>query len=323
MPVQQVSGTFSITVTTIVTVTTTSLPNAIQNAAYSQQLQATGTAPFFWALTSGTLPAGLTLSPGGLLQGTPTSLGSQAFTVSVTDARGATSTQGLTLTVDPPIAALSVTLPANLNPTQVVSDVTLTLAASHPSPVTGQLIMTFSSTAEVPSDDPATEFSSGSRTVSFTIPANAATAVFQEPISLLTGTVAGSITLTANVDNGPSNVHVASSNVPATPPQITNITATRTGAGFDVQIVGYASARRVTSAVFTFDLQNGTKTSLSGNVDANFGTWYMNPTSTQYGSAFSYVQSFDVRGDVTQILGVTVQLRNAQGSSTSALVKLK
>jgi len=323
MPVQQVSGTFSITVTTIVTVTTTSLPHAIQNAPYSQQLQATGTAPFFWAVTSGTLPAGLTLTPGGLLQGTPTSLGSQAFTVSVTDDRGATSSQGFTLTVDPPIAALSVTLPANLNPTQVVSDVTLTLAASRPGAVTGQLKLTFTSTAEVPSDDPATEFSSGSRTVGFTIPANATTAVFEEPIALLTGTVAGSITLTANVDNGPSNVHVASSNVPATPPAITNITATRTGAGFDVQIVGYASARRVTSAAFTFDLQNGTKTSLSGNVDGSFGNWYMNPTSNQYGSAFSYVQSFNVRGDVTQILDVTVQLTNAQGTTTSALVKLQ
>jgi hypothetical protein len=159
--------------------------------------------------------------------------------------------------------------------------------------------------------------------VSFTIPANTTTAIFQEPIALLTGTVAGTITLTANVDNGPSNVVVASSNVPATPPEITNITATRTGAGFDVQIVGYASARRVTSAAFTFDLQNGSKASLSGNVDASFGTWYMNPTSTQYGSAFSYVQSFNVRGDVTQILDVTVQLTNAQGSTTSALVKLQ
>ena len=323
MPVQQVSSTFSITVTTTVTVTTISLPNGIQNAPYSQQFQATGTAPFFWALTSGTLPAGLTLSSGGLLQGTPTSLGSQAFTVGVTDARTATSTKGFTLTVDPPIAALSVTLPATLNPAQVVSNVTLTLAAAHASELTGQLIMAFSSTAEVPADDPNAEFSSGSRTVTFTIPPNATTAVFSNPISLLTGTVAGTITLTANIDNGPSNVSVASSSVQPTAPQMTNITGVRTAAGFDVQILGYASARRVTSAVFTFDLQNGTKTSLSGNVDANFAAWYKNPASSQFGSAFSYVQSFNVTGDVTQILDVIVQLTNAQGSTTSAVVKLK
>jgi hypothetical protein len=183
--------------------------------------------------------------------------------------------------------------------------------------------MAFTSTAEVSGDDPATEFSSGSRTVTFTIPANATTAVFSNPISLLTGTVAGTITLTANVDNGPSDVPVASSSVQPTAPQMTNITAVRTGAGFDVQILGYASARRVTSAVFTFDLQNGTKTSLSGNVDANFAAWYKNPASSQFGSAFSYVQSFNVTGDVSQILDVTVQLTNAQGSTTSAVVKLK
>jgi hypothetical protein len=320
---QQMNRTFSITVTTTVRITTTSLPHAIQNSAYSQQLQATGTAPFFWAVISGTLPAGLTLGSGGLLQGTPTTLGSQTFTVSVTDARNATSNQQLTLTVDPPIAALSLTLPANLNPAQVVSNVTLTLAAAHASALTGQLIMTFTSTAEVPADDPATEFSSGSRTASFTIPANATTAQFSSPISLLTGTVAGTITLTAIVDNGPSSVPVASSNVLPTPPQMTNIAAIRTGAGLDVQIVGYASARRVTAATFIFDLKNGTKTSLSGNVDANFATWYKNPTSTQFGSAFSYVQSFNVTGDATQILDVTVQLTNAQGSTTSAVVKLQ
>jgi len=320
---QQVSRNFSITVTTIVKITTTSLPHAVQNAAYSQQLQATGTGPFFWAVISGTLPAGLTLTSGGLLQGTPTTLGSQTFTVSVTDARNATSNQQFTLTVDPPIAALSITLPANLNPTQVVPNITMTLAAPHASALTGQLIMTFSSTAEVPTDDPAIEFSSGSRTVSFTIPANATTAQFSNPVSLLAGTVAGSVTLSANVDNGPSNVPVASSTVLPTPPQITNITAIRTGAGFDVQIVGYASARRVTAATFIFDLKNGTKTSLSGNVDANFATWYKNPTSAQFGSAFSYVQSFNVTGDATQILDVTVRLTNAQGSTTSAAVKLQ
>jgi hypothetical protein len=184
--------------------------------------------------------------------------------------------------------------------------------------------MTFTSTAEVLSDDPATEFSSGSRTVGFTIAANATTAVLTGgPISLLTGTVAGTITLTASIVNGPSNVNVASSTVQAAAPQMTNITATRTAAGFDVQIAGYASSRRVTSAAFTFDLQNGTKTSLSGSVDANFAAWYKNTASTQFGSAFSYVQSFNVSGDATQILDVTVRLTNAQGSTTSAVVKLQ
>jgi hypothetical protein len=322
-PVQQATATFVISVGTTVTITTTSLPDAFQNTAYNQQLQASGTAPFFWAVTSGTLPAGIILSQAGLLQGTPTAVGSQTFTVTVTDARNANSSQTFTLTVDPPLPTLSISsLQASLNPTQAAA-ITMTISAPYPSPLTGQLIMTFSSTAEVPSDDPATQFSSGSRTVSFTIPANTTTASFPSQISLLAGTVAGTITLTANFSNGPSNVPVATTNILLTPPQMTSVTAVRTAAGIDVQIVGYASSRRVTSVEFTFDLKNGTKPDLSESVDAAFGGWYHSTASTPFGSAFSFLQSFNVTGDTTQILDVTVRLTNAQGSTTSAVIKLQ
>jgi hypothetical protein len=321
-PVQQTIGTFVFSVGTTITITTTSLPDAIQNTAYNQQLQATGTAPFFWAVTSGALPAGIILTQGGLLQGTATAVGSQTFSVTVTDARGATSSQTFTLTVDPPLPTLSInSLPSSLSPTQV-TPIRLILSAPYSNTLTGQLTMTFTSTAEVPSDDPATQFSSGSRTVSFTIAANTTTAVFSSQISLLTGTVAGTIALTANFDNGPSNVPVGTASISLTPPQMTSVTATRTGAGIDIRIVGYASSRRVTSVEFTFDLKNGGKPDLSESVDAAFAGWYHSAASTPFGSAFSLLQSFNVTGDATQILDVTVRLTNAQGSTTSAVIKL-
>jgi hypothetical protein len=51
-------------------------------AAYSQQLSATGgSGVYAWSVTAGTLPPGLTLSPGGVLGGTPTAEGEYAFTV--------------------------------------------------------------------------------------------------------------------------------------------------------------------------------------------------------------------------------------------------
>ena len=64
--------------------------------AYSQQITASGgTAPYTFALVAGApsgvrypLPAGLTLTAGGLLSGTPTTAGSSALTIRATDANG-------------------------------------------------------------------------------------------------------------------------------------------------------------------------------------------------------------------------------------------
>jgi len=53
---------------------------------------------------------GLTLNAStGLISGTPTGGGSGSFTFKVTDAAGNSATQTLTITVDPPLVALSVT----------------------------------------------------------------------------------------------------------------------------------------------------------------------------------------------------------------------
>ena len=68
-------------------ITTTSLPDGVLNAAYSATLQSIGgTGAVTWSLTTGTLPAGLTLNPStGAMTGTPTAAGSSAITLSATD----------------------------------------------------------------------------------------------------------------------------------------------------------------------------------------------------------------------------------------------
>lgn len=79
-----------------------------QNQAIAPlQLQASGgTGPYEWAVTTGTLPNGLTLSPGGLLEGTPdTVTGSPVpITVTVTDAEDETATASFTIAVQAPLA---------------------------------------------------------------------------------------------------------------------------------------------------------------------------------------------------------------------------
>lgn len=81
-----------------VSVTTASLPGGVQGVAYATALVATGVAPFAWAVTVGTLPAGLAVV-GGTISGTPTGTGTSTFTVQVTDALGRTATRSLSIVV--------------------------------------------------------------------------------------------------------------------------------------------------------------------------------------------------------------------------------
>ena len=83
-----------------ITITPASLPSGSISVAYNQQLSSSGgTAGYSYALTSGTLPSPVTLSPGGLISGTPASGGSFPITVTVTDTFGCTGTKSYTLII--------------------------------------------------------------------------------------------------------------------------------------------------------------------------------------------------------------------------------
>ncbi len=73
-----------------VTLTPTHLPPAVLNAFYSEGVTASGgTAPYVYAVISGTLPPGLTLNPAtGVISGLHTTNGAFAFTIRATDANG-------------------------------------------------------------------------------------------------------------------------------------------------------------------------------------------------------------------------------------------
>ena len=76
------------------------------SAPYSFQFTvAGGTGPFVWSVSSGVVPAGLTLdSVTGTLTGTPTSAGSSSFTVKALDAYSVSDRNAVVVTVAPRVA---------------------------------------------------------------------------------------------------------------------------------------------------------------------------------------------------------------------------
>jgi hypothetical protein len=93
------------------------LPLATAKDAYGPlTFSATGGyGSYTFALATGsTLPAGLTLTSGGILRGTPTVAGTYTFTITVKDKRrpALTGSEQVTLTVNPAITVMPATLPA-------------------------------------------------------------------------------------------------------------------------------------------------------------------------------------------------------------------
>jgi hypothetical protein len=83
-------------------VSTASLADANINQPYTATLAASGATVTSWTLAAGTLPTGLTLTPNGVISGTPTQSGSFTFTVQA-NGDGTSDTKQLTLFVLAPL----------------------------------------------------------------------------------------------------------------------------------------------------------------------------------------------------------------------------
>ncbi|MBE2286008.1 MAG: putative Ig domain-containing protein, partial [Prosthecobacter sp.] len=101
-----------------ISITPATLTAAVAGTAYSQTLTASGGKPAYtWALTSGTLPAGLTLNTStGVISGTPATANGTgtSLTFRVTDANNCTATSTLSLRVCPVISLTPSTLPVGV-----------------------------------------------------------------------------------------------------------------------------------------------------------------------------------------------------------------
>ena len=93
-------------------VTTTTLTNGVVGTAYSQTIAGSGgTGTLTFTIESGSLPAGLTLTQAGHLNGTPTVAGNSSFTVGLRDSLNVAGSRPLTLRILSLPAIITTTLP--------------------------------------------------------------------------------------------------------------------------------------------------------------------------------------------------------------------
>jgi hypothetical protein len=120
------------------------LPEGIVGTAYNYSIPASGgTPPYVWSISSsGTLPAGLTMTAKGTIEGTPQTPGTINFTVQVTDSEavpeGASANLSITVetslavtTLSPPLATVGIAYNASLSATGGASPYTWTLQSGN------------------------------------------------------------------------------------------------------------------------------------------------------------------------------------------------
>ncbi|WP_164931844.1 putative Ig domain-containing protein [Dyella sp. M7H15-1] len=100
---------YSLTVSnSTITLTPTTLTSGVAGVNYSATLSGSGgVAPYSFSVTSGSLPAGISLSSSGVLSGTPTAAGAFNVTITATDANSFTGSQAYTLTMTAATISLS------------------------------------------------------------------------------------------------------------------------------------------------------------------------------------------------------------------------
>jgi len=318
-----------LTITTPLTVSTGTV-----GSTYSQTVAASGGIPPY---TFSVLPSNFTIEPTSdpatvTISGTSTVTGTVPITVTVTDSAKITKSATFNVVFAlPAVPPVTISIVGNVGP-PTQPELQLNLGAVFPVQINGTLTLTFQAT-QGGGGNPEVQFSTGGDTVSFTVPAGSTAAQFSTaPLfssttpQLQTGTVAGTITITADLkasgtDITPAPAPTQQIVVSAAVPTI-SATAAHTANGFTVTVTGFSTTLDMSQAVFQFNAASGATlqpASLTVPLGSLFSTFYQSnpPGQTGTGSQFVYTQPFTVSGSAA-ITSVTVTMANTAGTSQAA-----
>ena len=241
--------------------------------------------------------------------------------ISVYDPASKFSSNIVQFTVSAPAANITL----SITPTTASGEqptVTVGLNSPYPLDLQGTLTLTFSPSGNSV-DDPAIQFSTGGRTLNFTIPAGTTTT---PQVALQTGTVAGTITVTltltaGEVDVTPAGLAPITLVIAPSAPVITSVTFTSNSSGLITVVVsGFSNTRDMDQAEFVFtgtDASHLNSSKVEVPATGLFSPWYSSSDSDQYGSEFTYTQNFQLSKPDSGITGVAVTLANSVGASGS------
>jgi len=217
--------------------------------------------------------------------------------------------------------------------------VSVSISSALPQDVTGTLVLSFTSTATNPADDPAIQFASGGRVVSFVIPANTLQARFgsfttASPISFQTGTVAGAISFSGNAQEGLSlksfsTTPNALAIVPG--PPVIQSSRTSTQDGFAFLITSFSTVRSMSEVALQFNTFPAVQLSCGGvagctasgttmtfDVKSLFDAWFNG--NSQSGGLSTLRLPMTIPSSIHG--GVNITLRNSAGGSNLIFMTL-
>jgi hypothetical protein len=310
---QTATKSFSITVAPPVTISAADFTTSV-GAAVSQTVTAAGGVPPYAfsvsPVSTGSLPGGLQIGAlTGVISGTPNATGIVTVTLRATDNEGRTADASITITVN--LLPLAIVIPGSPGSGQQPG-----IGVSIPVPATGDISGTLglAFASSVGGTDDMVRFSGGSRSITFTITKGNTTA---PNTTVITGTVAGTITLTASVPGSPDVIKTIT--IAPAVPVISSVALQQVTGGLNVVVTGYSNTREVSSGSFTFTVSSGSTLSqatIPVQLTTAYATWFNNTSSNTTGGLFTLIVPFSVtQGAATAVTKVSVTLTNGQGAS--------
>jgi hypothetical protein len=304
-------------------ITTASLAAASVGIAYTAALAARGgQEPYRWEVR-GILPQGMSLS-GSQIQGTGPRVETTRFLVVVTDSLGLSASRELSLAVSATTApaisftGLGDTLGANANAPFGVT-VTRPLAVA----TNVRLTLRFTPDTIHNTDDAAVRFGNGARTLDFVLPAQATSVTLPSGAAVQTGTLAGTITISAEFNVGGTTLPGPSQaiTIRRAVPVITAVRLTRASGNLEVRVEGFTNTRQLAEARVTFTFANNVDVTSSSTATVNVASaiqaWFANAASIPFGGQFGLTLPFSVTGDPANITSVSVVVTNGEGASSA------